>query len=139
MMLLRKIALPALLFLLASLAITTADASERANIPDRYRYTGVVEDGRGTPTHYAKAGEGFRFYFLDSLSLGRRSKPYTLCVGAPGKAPNRCWNLVAKFGVGKFSLSAILPKNVPRGPLTARWLLAGRSVATWPFFYARGE
>jgi hypothetical protein len=135
----RKIVLCALLSLVALLAITTALAGERANIPDRYRYAGVVEDGRGVPTHYARAGEGFRFYFYDSLSRGLRSAPYTLCVGQPGKAPARCWSRVAKFGVGKFALSATLPQNVPLGPLTARWLLAGRTVATWPFLYVHGD
>ncbi len=96
----RKIVLCALLPLVALLAITTALGGEHANIPARYRYAGVVEDGRGVPTHNARAGEGFRFHFYDSLSRGLRSAPYTLCVGQPGKAPARCWSRVEKYGVG---------------------------------------
>jgi hypothetical protein len=135
----RKVVLFALSSLVALLAITTALAGDRAYVPDRYRYTGVVANGLGIPTHYAAAGEGFRFHFFDSLSRGRRSVPYTVCVGQPGKAPARCWSRVAKYGVGRFDLSATLPQNVPLGPLTARWLLAGSSVAIWPFFYGRGS
>lgn len=134
----RKTVVYALLSLVALLAIATALAGDRAYVPDRYRYTGVVENGLGIPTHYAVAGEGFRFYFFDSLSRGRPSEPYKLCVGQPGKAPVRCWTRVAKYGVGRFDLSATLPQNVPLGPLTARWLLADSSVAIWPFFYGRG-
>lgn len=120
------------------LAIGTAAAAVRAD-PLRYRYAGVVGDGRGIPTHYVRRGHGIVFYFFDALSQGRKSTSYRLCVGPPGKAPPRCWNRKARYGVGKVAFSFVLPSDVPLGTLTARWLVEGRSVASWPFLYVRGE
>lgn len=120
------------------LAVTLALAGARSNVPARYRYAGVVENGRGAPAHYIATGDGFRFYFFDSLSQGRRSRSYRLCIGRPHKAPLRCWKRTARYGVGKVSFSFTLPREVPLGVLTARWLSGNRSVATWPFLYVRG-
>lgn len=144
-MLLRKVALHAPLTFVALLgattllAVTIAPAGARSNVPAHYRYAGVVENGRGIPAHYIATGDGFRFYFFDSLSQGRRSEAYGLCIGRPRKAPIRCWNRTANYGVGKLTFSFVLPRNVPLGALTARWLRAGRAVATWPFLYVRGR
>jgi hypothetical protein len=118
------------------LAIATASATVGAD-PLRYRYAGVVAEGRGIPTHYVRRGEGLVFYFFDALSLGRKSTPYRLCVGPSGKRPTRCWNREARYGVGKVAFSFTLPSDVPLGALTARWLVAGRTVASWPFLYVR--
>jgi hypothetical protein len=120
------------------LAIETASSAVRTD-PLRYRYAGVVADGRGIPTHYVKRGGGIVFHFFDALSQGRKSESYRLCVGPPGKAPVRCWNRKARYGVGKVAFSFILPSDIPLGALTARWLVAGRTVANWPFLYVRGE
>jgi hypothetical protein len=120
------------------LLIATASAAVRAD-PLRYRYAGVVEDGRGVPTHYVKRGGGVIFYFFDALSQGRKSTSYRLCVGPPGKPPTRCWDRTARYGVGKVSFSFTLPSDIPLGALTARWLVAGRTVASWRFLYVRGE
>jgi hypothetical protein len=120
------------------LTIATASAAVRAD-PLRYRYAGVVEDGRGVPTHYVKRGGGVIFYFFDALSQGRKSTSYRLCVGPPGKPPTRCWDRTARYGVGKVSFSFTLPSDIPLGALTARWLVAGRTVASWRFLYVRGE
>jgi hypothetical protein len=106
--------------------------------PSRYRYAGVVAEGRGIPTHYVRRGEGLVLYFFDALSLGRKSTPYRLCVGPSGKTPTRCWNRKARFGVGKVAFSFTLPSDVPLGALTAHWLVEGRTVAIWPFLYVRG-
>jgi hypothetical protein len=120
------------------LAIETASSAVRTD-PLRYRYAGVVADGRGIPTHYVKRGGGIVFHFFDALSQGRKSESYRLCVGPPGKAPVRCWNRKARYGVGKVAFSFTLPSDIPLGALTARWLVAGRTVASWPFLYVRGE
>jgi hypothetical protein len=128
--------LVALLAVAMLLAIQPASARLGANAPV-YRYAGVVENGRGIPTHYVKKGEGIIFYFFDAISQGRKSEPYQLCVGPPGKAATRCWKQTAKYGVGKLSFSFTLPAGVPLGELTARWLVAGRTVARWAFFYDR--
>lgn len=120
------------------LAIETASAAGRAD-PLRYRYAGVVENGRGIPTHYLTRGGGIVFYFFDALSQGRKSESYRLCVGPPGKVPARCWNRTARYGVGRVAFSFTLPSDVPLGALTARWLVAGRTVASWPFLYVRSE
>jgi hypothetical protein len=115
-------------------AIQPASARAGVNAVD-YRYAGVVENGRGIPTHLLRKGDGIVFHFFDSLSQGRKSVPYQLCVGPPGKAAARCWKQTARFGVGKLSFSFTLPAGVPLGELTARWLVAGRTVARWAFFY----
>jgi hypothetical protein len=132
-----------LLTVVASLATTMVLAIETASSavgenPLRYRYAGVVADSRGTPMHYIRRGGGIVFYFSDALSLGRKSESYRLCVGRPGKTPNRCWSRTARYGVGKVTFSFTLPSDVPLGALTARWLVAGHAVASWPFFYVQG-
>ena len=124
------------LFGVTMLAIQPASARLDAN-PPVYRYAGVVENARGIPTHYVRKGEGIVFYFFDAISQGRKSEPYQLCVGPPGKAASRCWKQTAKYGVGKLSFAFTLPDGVPLGDLTARWLVGGRTVARWAFFYDR--
>lgn len=124
------------LLAVAMSAVQAASARVSANAPN-YRYAGVVETGRGIPTHYVRKGEGIIFYFFDAISQGRKSQPYQLCVGPPGKAASRCWKQTAKYGVGKVSFSFTLPDGVPLGDLTARWLVGGRTVARWAFFYDR--
>jgi hypothetical protein len=126
----------AVLALAMMLAVQAASARISANTPN-YRYAGVVETGRGIPTHYVKKGEGIIFYFFDSIGQGRKSQPYQLCVGPPGKAASRCWKKTAKYGVGKVNFSFTLPAGVPLGELTARWLVGGLTVARWAFFYDR--
>ena len=118
------------------LAIQPASARLDANAPV-YRYAGVVENTRGIPTHYVRKGEGITFYFFDAISQGRKSEPYQLCVGPPGKAASRCWKQTAKYGVGKLSFAFTLPDGVPLRELTARWLVGGRTVARWALFYDR--
>lgn len=119
-------------------AVAAASAAVRAD-PFRYRYAGVVADGRGAPTHYVRRGDGISFSFSDALAWGRKSEPYQLCVGPAGQAPARCWNRKARYGIGKLVFLFALPRVVPLGSLTARWLVAGRTVAIWPFLYVRGE
>jgi hypothetical protein len=133
-----RLMLVAFLAVTMLLAIQSASARVDANAPD-YRYAGVVENGRGIPTHYLRKGEGIVFYFFDSFSQGRKSEPYQLCVGPPGKAAARCWKQTARYGVGKVRFSFTLPTGVPLGALTARWLVAGSTVARWTFFYARAH
>jgi hypothetical protein len=130
--------LPVVVFLAMTmmLAIEAASSAVRTD-PFRYRYAGVVAEGRGIPTHYVRRGEGLVFYFFDALSLGRKSTPYRLCVGPSDTRPTRCWNREARYGVGKVAFSFTLPSDVPLGALTARWLVAGRTVASWPFLYVR--
>jgi hypothetical protein len=133
-----------LLILVALLTVTMLLASEAGSArvwadPLRYRYTGVVENGRGIPTHYITRGGGLVLYFFDALSQGRKSESYRLCVGRPSRAPAHCWNRRARYGVGKVTFSFTLPSGVPLGALTARWLVAGQTVASWPFFYVRGS
>ena len=133
---------PMLLTIVATLAVTISPAIETASghvpqDPLRYRYTGVAMNGRGVPTRYITRGDGIVFYFFDAFSRGRKSARYRLCVGHPGKAPARCWSRTASYGVGKVTFSFVLPDGVPLGELTARWLVDGRTVASWPFFYVR--
>jgi hypothetical protein len=121
-------------------AITSALAGARAtDQPADYRYAGVVETGANIPTHLARAGQGFVFSFFDALSLGRRSEPYTVCIGPAGKAPVKCWNRSARFGVGKLVLGQTLPRKVPYGALTIRWSVQGHLVAKWRLLHVRGE
>ena len=115
-----------------------ASAAGRAE-PSRFRYAGVVADGRGIPTHYLTRGGGATFFFLDALSRGRKSTSYQLCIGPPAKAPVRCWNRTARYGVGKVAFSFTLPINVPLGELIAGWRVSDRTVASWRFLYVRGE
>jgi hypothetical protein len=124
------------LFGVTMLAVQPASARLDANAPV-YRYAGVVENARGIPTHYVRKGEGIVFYFFDAISQGRKSEPYQLCVGPPGKATSRCCKQTAKYGVGKVSFSFTLPAGVPLGELTGRWLVGRRTVARWAFFYDR--
>jgi hypothetical protein len=119
-------------------AVATASAAVRAD-PSRYRYAGVVADGRGVPTHYVRRGDGVSFSFFDALSQGRKRLPYRLCVGRAGKEPARCWSRRARYGIDKLAFSYALPRAIPVGLLTARWLVAGRMVASWTFLYVRGE
>jgi hypothetical protein len=125
-----------LLIVTTLLAIQGAFAESRATVPD-YRYTGVVENARGAPTHYIGTGDGIALVFFDAFAQGRKSERYRACIGRPGKAPVRCWNLTAAFGLGKLTFPGTLPRAVPTGALAAHWLVAGRTVATWPFFYLR--
>ena len=115
-----------------------ASAAGRAE-PSRFRYAGVVADGRGIPTHYLTRGGGAVFYFFDALSRGRKSTSYQLCIGPPAKAPVRCWNRRARYGVGRVAFSFTLPINVPLGELIALWRVRDRAVASWRFLYVRGE
>lgn len=137
-----RVSLSVLLIAVALLAMAMSLAIEAAiagvgSTPARYRYAGVVENPRGIPTHTITRGEGIVFVFFDALSLGRKSEPYQLCVGRPGKAAARCWNRTARYGVGKLSFSSTLPPDLPLGELTARWLVANRPVALWAFLYVR--
>jgi len=113
-----------------------AFAGSREILPG-YRYPGVVENARGAPTHYVGPGDGITLSFFDAFSQGRKSLRYTVCIGRPGRRASRCWARSASFGFGKLTFPTVLPGNVPLGSLTARWLVAGRTVALWPFFYAR--
>jgi hypothetical protein len=126
--------------LVAGMLLTSqiAAAGERSS-PLAYRYAGVVETGAGIPAHTITTGRGLLFYFYDSFSQGRTEELYQLCVGPPGKAATMCWKRTARYGVGKVGFSSTLPRSVPLGALTARWLVAGRTVARWPFFYQRGD
>lgn len=126
--------------LVAAMLLTsqTAAAGERAS-PLDYRYAGVVETGAGIPARTITTGRAILFSFYDSFSQGRKEEPYQLCVGPPGKAPAICWKRTARYGVGKIGFSFVLPHSVPFGELTARWLVEGRTVARWPFFYQRGD
>jgi hypothetical protein len=119
-------------------AIETASAARKED-PLRYRYAGVVENGRGAPSHFIEAGDRFRFVFFDWLSKGRRSEPYRLCIGRIGKVALRCSNHTAAYGVGGVTFAATPPAILPVAtPLTARWLIGGRIVATWRFYYMHG-
>jgi hypothetical protein len=125
----------ALLILTMSIAIGSAAGGPRVSVP--YQYAGVVENGRGAPSHYLESGDRLRFSFFDWLSKGRRSEPYQLCLGRAKGASLRCWNLSARYGMGTLALTK-LPPNVPFSTLlSARWLVGGRTVATWPFYYVR--
>jgi hypothetical protein len=105
----------------------------------RFRYAGVVENGRGAPAHQIASGDVFRLVFFDVLSQGRRSERYRVCLGAAGKSNIRCWNRMARYGLSRFALSrALLPQVPLGGPVTARWLIGGRVVAAWSFLYVRG-
>jgi hypothetical protein len=125
------------LFSAMPLAAVAATADGRSDLPD-YRYAGVVENGRGVPTHHIKKGEGIIFYFFDAFARGRKSETYRLCVARPGKTI-RCWQRTARYGVGKVTFSFVLPSGVPLGALTARWLVAGQTVASWQFYYAQAD
>lgn len=120
------------------LAAVAATAHEHSGLPD-YRYAGVVETARGVPTHHIKKGEGIVFYFFDAFARGRKSETYRLCVARPGKTNVRCWKRTARYGVGKVTFSFVLPSGVPLGFLTARWLVAGQTVAIWQFYYAQAD
>ena len=124
---------------LAAVAMAIGRGPGNASIPARYRYAGVVENSRGVPAHYIARGEAFNFVFFDYEAQGFRRKPYRLCLGRPGQAPARCWSRTARFGLGRLRFSFVLPRDVPLGLLTARWLVGGERVAVWPFVYARGE
>jgi hypothetical protein len=120
------------------LAVTIAIGGKRFDVSARYRYAGVAENGRGAPAHYIATGDGFRFLFFDARSQGRRSERYTLCLGAAGKPPARCWRRTAGYGLGRVVFPARLPPELTYGALTARWLIGTRIVATWSFLYVPG-
>jgi hypothetical protein len=131
------VVLPLSLMTALVVVVTTAVGGRGSDFA-RFRYAGVVENGRGAPAHQIATGDGFRFVFFDALSQGRRSGRYKICLGPAGKAPTRCWSRTARYGLGRLVYTAMLPSNVPFGLLKARWLVNGRVVATWPFFYIRG-
>jgi hypothetical protein len=122
-----------------ALGVSVVHFGREAQLPLRYRYAGVVENGRGAPAHRIATGDGFRFHFFDASRQGMRSTPYTLCVGRPGQRSGHCWSLRARYGFGRLNVPVLLPADVAIGSLTARWLVRGRTVATWPFLYIRGE
>jgi hypothetical protein len=131
------LAFSALLAVATAIVATIAFAGERSNVPTRFRYAGVVENARGAPSHHIAMGDGFRFVFFDSLSQGLRSTPYRLCLGPADKAAIQCWKRTARYGLGRVAFPATLPSKVALGPLTARWLIGSRTVATWPFLHVR--
>jgi hypothetical protein len=105
----------------------------------RFRYAGVVQNGRGAPAHQIASADVFRLVFFDVLSQGRRSERYRVCLGTAGKPKIRCWNRTARYGLSRFAVSrALLPQVPLGGPVTARWLIGGRVVAAWSFLYVRG-
>jgi hypothetical protein len=133
---LKVLAGSAALFAIAIASALAGGSAKKQTID--YRYTGAVEIGRGIPSHYARAGEGFAFSFYDALRLGVKSEPYRVCIGRAGKASLKCWKQSARFGVGKVSLGATLPPEVPLGALTVRWSVEGRTVAKWGLLYVHG-
>ena len=135
----RGVLLLALSLMSATLvAVTTALGGEQSGIASRYRYAGVIENGRGAPSHRLAIGDGFRFLFFDALSQGRRSERYKVCLGRPGKPAVRCWRRTARYGLDRVFVGAALPPEVSYGQITARWLIGNRPVTTWTFLYVRG-
>lgn len=118
-------------------AVTTAVGGGRSDVPARYRYAGVVENGRGAPAHHIASGDGFRLVFFDALSQGRRWERYRVCLGPTGKSAVRCWSRRARYGLSRLVLP-VAPPQVTFGPTTASWLIGGRVVAKWSFLYVRG-
>lgn len=119
------------------LAAALSAGPSAAKVSDPYRYAGVVENGRGAPTHYIGTGDGISLSFFDALSQGRKAERYRVCVGRTRQAPARCWGRRATFGLDRLVFPGVLPRDVPAGRLVARWLVDGRTVATWSFFYVR--
>ena len=117
----------------------SGDSSEEAIRRERYRQT-VSQVSVGNSITSLRFIETLDWSaFFDAVSQGRKSEPYQVCVGPPGKAATRCWKQTAKYGVGKLSFSFTLPAGVPLGELTARWLVGDRTVARWAFFYDRPQ
>jgi hypothetical protein len=135
----RRTSLLAVVGLAGLLAIASAFAGARGEQQaSSYRYAGAVVNGRGVPTHFGAAGEGFVFSFFDARSRGRASEPYKVCVGRRGRRTAvRCWKRTARFGVGRLNLGQALPRTVPFGELTVRWTAGGKRVASWALLYAR--
>lgn len=135
----RAILALAVLFMAALvLAVTVAIGGDRPSVVASYRFAGVMENGRGAPTHYAAIGDGFRLLFFDALSQGRRSEGYKVCLGPPGKPAVRCWRRTLRYGLSRVILGDRLPREVAYGAVTARWMIGDRIVTAWPFLYVRG-
>jgi hypothetical protein len=134
---LRPLLIVIVLLAATTLLIQDGYAGRRVNVAGPNQYAGVVENARGAPAHYIGTGDGIALVFFDAFGQGRKSEPYRACIGRPGKAPVRCWNRTAAYGVGKISFPGTLPREIPTGALAARWLVAGRTVASWQFFYVR--
>src|SRR2546429_3914167 len=92
------VVLPLSLMTTLVVVVTTAVGGRGSDFA-RFRYAGVVENGRGAPAHQIATGDGFRFVFFDALSQGRRSSRYKICLGPAGKAPARCWSRTARYGL----------------------------------------
>lgn len=103
--------------------------------PPKYRYTGVVGPIAGGASHAIEEGGGLKFSFADKNRTNAPS--YRLCLSKKGSgSPFRCWDRPqARSYFDRFQVGNIYPS--PYGPLVAKWIVGGRVVARWEFFYSR--
>ncbi len=116
-----------------ALVASAACSASGSPIPDKYRFTGWMAPGESPadwPAHLLVEGDGGTLRFADRWNLTKKPVAYRVCVSKAGSPRAACRG--AKAGIG--TRPSVLPVSVLCcGEFVARWYVAGRLVASWPF------
>jgi hypothetical protein len=120
------------------LFVSSAGAAT-GGMPDRYRFTGWMEATTGpggTPTHLLVDGDGGTLHFDDRWNLTRKPVAYRVCLVKVGLLSGPCRQALAPPNYSGPHAESVLSVFVSCcGDFVARWYVAGRLVAMWPFRY----
>lgn len=94
------------------------------------RYVGYLGNGEGRA--FMEPGQGARHVlaFTDSRSSSVR---YRVCIRGGAGRINRCFRRRLRDGFGEVDVSLLVNDRGGPGRYRARWHVAGKSVAVWPF------
>ena len=104
-------------------------------MPDRYRFTGWMTATVGPtawPGNLLVDGDDGTLRFADRWHLTHNPVAYRVCVVRLGSSTGPCRERHAPTS----TVPSVIPVFVHCcGDFVARWYVAGRLVATWPFRY----
>jgi hypothetical protein len=127
-----------LIGLLAALALTAgamawAGSTSKNPMPAKYRYTGWLAPSGTWPSHILVQGDGISFLFADRWNLTHSPVTYRICVVKTGGSARLCKSAEAPASTRPSTVHfglTVCGKNY-----VARWYVASREVASWPFRY----
>ena len=96
-------------------------------MPTKDRYTGWLAPSGTSPSHILVQGDGIDFLFADRWNLTHSPVVYRVCVAGlckTARAPVSTRPSTVHFGLTACGKDYV-----------ARWFVAGRRVASWPFRY----
>ena len=130
----RRVAAFAIVAVIAAVASSVLAADH--GVPDKYRFTGWMAPSEAPsewPKHVLFEGDAGTLRFADARNLKRKPVPYTVCAFKRSSSRGQCEHGLAPAD----TRPSVLPVFVHCcGQFVAKWYVAGRVVATWPFLYA---